>query len=344
MYLQHSLFVPSISSDMVKVKFIQDAYTTTTDDHFLTTSTYPPAATHNATGTTTKPTFAANGSPPSAAAAANIQSVRDVLPDLQPAFVAALLGRYADSPEQVIAAVLEGNLPPDLLESDAPAKPAAPAVAAAAPAAPAVRSDPFGFGDAAGVIVKRNKGFPGQARTMAALLDDKTHVHQLRSRYQEWGLVAESPEDGQNGNDYDDEYDDSYDALAESERRSGATRATAVRNPNRAVRDELPDGDDDEEEDEEEEQGDEGQHGASGGRAAGGGGASSYYDKTKNFCENPEVARERRAQQWNNKWAARAPRKPAAAAGGGGAGGGGAAGGGGGASGGGGGGQPRMGG
>lgn len=306
---------------MVKVKFLQDAYTATTDEHFLTTTTYPPRASHATPATgdigAGAGAAAAAAAAPSAAAVAHIQSVRNILPDLQPAFVAALLARYADSPEQVIAAVLEGNLPPDLLQpTERPSSPVKP-TAKAAPAA--VRSDPFGFGDGADVIVKRNKGFPGQARTVAALLDDKTHVQQLRSRYQEWGLVTESTGDN-GGNDYDDEYDDSYDALAESERRSGAAlRATAVRNPNRAVRDELPDGDDDEldEEEEDEEEEAEAEASASGGRAGGGGGGgSSYYDKTKNFCENPEVARERRAQQWNNKWAAKAPRKPTTAGGG----------------------------
>lgn len=231
--------------------------------------------------------------------------------------------------------MLEGNLPPDLLQSPETSASAVTTTAVetttetAATAKPAAVADPFGFGAAAGaVIVKRSKGFPGQARTAAALLDDKRHVQELRSRYREWGLVAETAAENA-GNDYDDEYDDSYDALAESERRGGVGRsgpsAAAVRNPNRAVRDELFDDgeeDDEDEEDEDEDAYAEEEQAAGGGAGPGpstsGRGAaaptSSYYDKSRNFCENPEIARERRAQMWNNKWAARGPRRPAAAA------------------------------
>lgn len=306
---------------MVKVQFLRNAYTATSDEHFLTTSTYPPPE-PSTQSRRNKPATATNNTNNPL-----IQSVLDVLPDLNRDFVTRLLERYANNTEQAIAAVLEGNLPPDLQPTD-------PAAAADNSSSLPIKnpkpSDPFGFGDAAGVIVKRNKGFPGQARNLATLLDDKTHVRQLRDRYHEWGLIAEAPTDedgaplpttgatGSKYNEYDDEYDDSYDALADTERRGGgggggggSRRAIAVRNPNRAVFDELRDDvedDDDEDEDDEEEEEDINAQAATSSRG-GAAGSSSYYDRSKNFCENPEVARERRAQQWNNKCAARQPQQ-----------------------------------
>lgn len=337
---KHS-FSPPTHSDMVKVQFLRNAYTATSDEHFLTTSTYPPPEPISTQIKRNKPATVNINAP-------LIQSVLDVLPDLNGGFVARLLERYANNTEQVIAAVLEGNLPPDLQPNadDVDAESSSASVekpykkTSVAPKQ-SKPTDPFGFGDAPGVIVKRNKGFPGQARSLAALLDDKTHVRQLRDRYHEWGLVAETtPDDrdgsgatgtaGQYNNDYDDEYDDSYDAMAETERRGGANgggasrRATAVRNPNRAVFDELRDEieDDDEDEDDEDEEDTEGATGsqpqaaAAAGRGASGGATSSYYDRSRNFCENPEVVRERRAQAWSNKWGAarqpqQQPKKPA---------------------------------
>lgn len=342
------------SRDMVKVKYLQTAYTTTSDGHFLTTNTFPPQQPKpTVAATTTRPSIAPQPNDRTAAVSVSpdIQAVLDVLPDLTADFVAALLERYAGSTEQVIAAVIEGNLPPDLLPGSNAAAAASSELETNPPAAeqrPALSSrakngDPFGFGDA-DVIVKRSKGFPGQPKTVAALLDDKSHVRELRGRYKEWGFVqcisALDDDSATNGfDDYDDEYDDSYDAMADSERRRAGAGAVA-RNPNRAVRDELPDGDDDDEEESDEEDDDEAQDeavvqgaagggggrgmpnaargptvggrsggGGGGGGQANGGGGSSYYDKSKDFCENPELVRERRAAAWGNKWAAKPMRK-----------------------------------
>jgi len=68
-------------------------------------------------------------------------------------------------------------------------------------------------------IVKIGKGFPGQPKNFKTLLDDKTHVNEMRERYQQYSMVTEgnTNDDDDDEKLYDDEYDDSYDALAESE-------------------------------------------------------------------------------------------------------------------------------
>lgn len=291
--------------DTLKIEYLINAYTTP-DEHFLTTSTYPPPpppvtkrlslSAADEEGAAAWP--AGTPAVPPTATHEDIQTVLDVLPHLQPVFVAKLLQRYENS-ELAIAAVLEGNLPPDLNETTVVHTPES-AVVAATPPRPAPRptaSKLASLGLSDSVIVKRNKGFPGAPKTLSTLLDDKSHVRQMRTRYQEYDLVAD--------NDYDDEYDDSYDALAESETKS-------MRNPNRVIANELQD--DDAYADEESSSDEEavGGGGAAGQPAAGSSGpTSAYFAKSKDFCENPELARERRAQNWNNKMGARAPRKPA---------------------------------
>lgn len=293
--------------DMFKVNFIHQAYTTS-DEQFLTTSTYPPPDKEKTIpieyDDDDKEEGAAAWSLQKSSISSNdIQNVLDVLPYLERNFVEKLLERYENA-ELVIAAVLEGNLPPDLQELQN--KPAA--LPAPGPSTSKVvgntkknttKLQELGFGDDDSVIVKRNKGFPGQPKNLQTLLDDKTHIRSLKSRYEEYGLVPE--------NDYDDEYDDSYDALAESEAK-GFKKNSAARNVIfNELQDDYDDESDEDDDDSDEDQDDGGQRG---GRAVAGG-SSSYHDKSKDFCENPELIRERRAQNWGNKMAAKAPRKTA---------------------------------
>lgn len=202
-----------------------------------------------------------------------IQSVQDVLPHLQRDFVQQLLTRY-ESVELAIAAVLEGNLPPDLVEAAACEKVAEQQVPAASPpSAKASILEEYSHRGRPAVLVKSGKGFPGAPKTMKALLDDKSHVRSLRTRYEEYGLVPEG--------DYDDEYDDSYDAMAETETKCRKAVAYGV-------------------ESESEEEIEETTEPASGDQ-------SQQRDKGRDFCENPEAIRERWAQNRNNRQAARRP-------------------------------------
>lgn len=292
--------------DMFKVNFIHQAYTTA-DEQFLTTTTYPPLSKEKSIPIEYEDEEGAAAWPASKSSPADIQNVLDVLPYLERIVVEKLLERY-DNPELVISAVLEGNLPPDLqeLQNQPTAVSAAePSTSKAKKMGNTTKLQELGFGDDDSVIVKRNKGFPGQPKNLQTMLDDKTHVRSLKSRYEEYGLVTE--------NDYDDEYDDSYDALAESEAK-GIKNKSAARNVIfNELQDDYDDDTDEDDDSEEESQQDDGKaRGAKDdgkGKGASAAGLSSYLDTSKDFCENPELVRERRAQNWNNKMGARAPRK-----------------------------------
>lgn len=219
-----------------------------------------------------------------------IQEVLAIFPHLTTSFIEKLLQRY-ESTEKAIAEYLEGNLPPDLNENDDPSPVAqpSPTVSPIPSTSTAANDDDkfldqFNFGDKSKVIVKMGKGFPGGHRNATALLDDKSHIHSLKDRYESYGLIAEN----ENDNEYDDEYDDSYDGLTESESKSHRKAA------NVSAKDFVVDeADDDEEEDDEDETTDE-----------------NNRDRSKDFCENPEVIRERLARSRYSKFNARGSTKP----------------------------------
>lgn len=145
-----------------------------------------------------------------------------------------------------------------------------------------MRNDEFGG------HVKKNGNFitKKQPKTYHELLNDKSHVKDLKDRYQNYGLVAEAEED----KEYDDEYDDSYDVFADTEPKMHMRF-------NGRMREMLPDTIDmpesEEEEDEEELP------------------APAYTKKSQlDFCENPEAIRARREQQFNQKMAKKFPHRP----------------------------------
>lgn len=208
----------------------------------------------------------------------NVKHVLDVLPHLGDGFIRKLLSRY-DNVEQAIAAVLELNLPPDLAASDQTEVYIPPDIKEEKYLDAGIKRLNIYDGDDYDVmtqdklkgVVKRGKGQPGQPKDLKALLDDKSHVHKFKSRYQEYSMVSEDPED-----DYNDEYDDSFDAMAESETKSVKRFAKNV------INDEF---DDEESEDSEDENID-----------------SGGYDKSNSksnmvFCENPEIIRARYEQK-----------------------------------------------
>lgn len=228
----------------------------------------------------------------------SVREMLDVLPHLGDGFIRKVLARY-DTVEQAIAAVLEGNLPPDLAEADS-----------SEPYIPPDKTDRFFLetgierlniydGDELDVLVhdkvkgviKKGKGMPGQAKNLKQMLDDKSHVRELKDRYQEYQNVCD---------EYDDEYDDSYDAMADSESKK-VRLSVEMRN---ALVDEV----DDESEDEGEQVEPEEEQPA--GR------------KPMDFCENPEVVRQRYEERRRSKQQARHGGGPPAGSGGGGSGGG----------------------
>lgn len=133
--------------------------------------------------------------------------------------------------------------------------------------------------------VKKNGKFitKREPKTYHELLNDKSHVRNTKERYQGYGLVTEADDA-----DYDDEYDDSYDVFADTEPK------VKVRFHDR-MRDMLPDTLDlpeTESEDEEE-------------TVPSSAGAKPGLD----FCENPEVIRARREQQYQNRMAKKHPNR-----------------------------------
>ncbi|GAB0099409.1 activating signal cointegrator 1 complex subunit 2 [Sergentomyia squamirostris] len=207
-----------------------------------------------------------------------IRVVQDILPDLGDGFVRKLLARY-DNTEHAIAAVLEGNLPPDLDECDKseiyiPPDPQEQLYKETGVSRinvfdgddydVRIREKPKG-------IIKTGKGFPGQPKTATALLDDKSHIKELKSRYEQYSMVTDTC-------DYDDEYDDSYDALTESESKKTAKKPQSMKD---VLVDEVEDEDDEEEEFEEDQ---------------------PKAKNPMNFCENPEDIRARYDQKRQLKY------------------------------------------
>lgn len=214
-----------------------------------------------------------------------VRKVLDVLPHLGDGYVRKILSRY-DDVEQAIAAVLEGNLPPDLVEAD-PTEPYIPAdkldnfyLETGIQRLNIYDGDEFDVmvHDTVKGVMKKGKGMPGEAKNLKQMLDDKSHVAEMKNRYQEYSNVCD---------DYDDEYDDSYDAMADSE--SKKIRLTAeMRN---ALVDEL---DDDDEEPAEEPVTDE----------------QPPERKPLDFCENPEIVRQRYEERRRSKFPPRQGGKP----------------------------------
>lgn len=218
-------------------------------------------------------TATANSSKPIDLIEKEVQNVLDVLPHLDAMFVRKLLTRYENT-ELAIAAVLEGNLPPDLENNAEPE------------ASPVVEDDITKMMDqvllsdanaTARVIIKNSRSQNIRPKAEKRILDDKRHVRELQNRYTEYGYVTDD--------DYNDEYDDSYDALTESETKSvqKILRNTGALNN---VMDEIDDSDD-EEDDENDQPGDA---------------SNGSRSTNKDFCENPEVIRERWARNRQAKF------------------------------------------
>lgn len=159
----------------------------------------------------------------SAAPEANlIGQVKDLLPDLGDGFVLECLKYFDQSPEKVINALFEENLPPHLLEMDRSksleVKPAVvkPQVSTEF-RANAFDGDEFDINTNDNVDVSRiHRGKKRMAKDAKALLDDKSDLKDMKDRFSSLGIVTDeiiiTP--GAYMADYDDEYDDTYDDSA----------------------------------------------------------------------------------------------------------------------------------
>lgn len=123
-------------------------------------------------------------------------------------------------------------------------------------------------------ILKNGKNYTTQQpKTANEVLEDKSHINQLRERYQQYSLISD-----ENDREYDDEYDDSYEVFSATEPK------IHIRGK---MRDELP-GDISESSESEEE----------------------TQKNPLNFCENPEAIRARREQEYQARVAKKHPNRP----------------------------------
>lgn len=265
-----------IFSNMFKIDFIVQAFTanaaeTDSSDRPIASQAADPAVVDKQIAQTNTTSASSNINKDS-------QMVLDILPHLDVDFVVKLLSRYENA-ELAIGAILECNLPPDLNVNDTNAS------AAEATIIPeqtlSVDNDAqlnevtklldnIGVDDHTTVIIRTDKRKPVRMKDARKILDDKRAVTELKSRYYEYGYVSE---------DYEDEYDDSYEALAESETKS-VNQQLKQSGALNVVMDDVDDSESDSSDD----------NGLSGGR-----------DTRRDFCENPEVVRERLARMRNNR-------------------------------------------
>ncbi|XP_004535103.1 activating signal cointegrator 1 complex subunit 2 [Ceratitis capitata] len=218
-----------------------------------------------------------------------VTSVLDVLPHLGTGYVRRILSRY-DNSEEAMSAILENNLPPDLVNADQTEVYIPPDPQDKTYQQTGVKHYNVYDGDEYDVmtqdnpkcIIKQGKGMPNAPKNAAQLLDDKSDLAQLKSRYQAYTLVSE----GESSNDeYNDEYDDSYEALLESETRVVKSKQLKAGLAN------VEDVSDDESEEGEDAAEDKSK-------------SNAQFDRNKqmNFCENPEDVRARYEARRQAKW------------------------------------------
>ncbi|EDW44023.1 activating signal cointegrator 1 complex subunit 2 [Drosophila sechellia] len=219
-----------------------------------------------------------------------VTAVLEVLPDLGSGFIRRLLIRY-DNSEQVIAAILDDNLPPDLAQMDRQEVYIPPDPQDTQQRQTGLRHFNVHDGDRYDVltrdqpecIIKQGKGLPGAPRNAEQLLDDKRDLKQLKEHYQKYAMVEETTlERGE----YDDEYDDSYEAQNEGQAPPvsllRARLQEAAASSAHKAQDEL-------ENDDEESSGDRSE-------------SEPSKPTNRDFCENPEVTRARYQQRQMSKY------------------------------------------
>lgn len=151
-----------------------------------------------------------------------ISQVKDLLPELGEGFILACLEEYNYSTEQVINNILEDRLAPSLqsLNRSLPRQ-----VKEEKPSLVSSRCNVFD-GDEFDVFsretVDTSRIWKGRRKGEDAksLLNDKSHISQLKDRYEQYSIVVEEvpvqPEEEGGSrfyrDDYEDEYDDTYDS------------------------------------------------------------------------------------------------------------------------------------
>lgn len=222
--------------------------------------------------------------------------ILDVLPHLGDGFVRRVLNRY-DSCEEALTAILEQNLPPDLIHADQSEVYIPPDPQDAYYEKTGIKHFNVFDGDKFDVLVKENpdyivkinKASKDDPKDLGELLDDKRDLEAYRKRYEEYSMVEHSI--------YDDEYDDSYDAFLLSETRIKSkdfrSKLAEFEDPDddEEENDDAEEDNNDENDDEEEEEEKSNQQQRNYKGSANN--TRNNYEKPMDFCENPEVIRAR---------------------------------------------------
>ncbi|XP_043925681.1 activating signal cointegrator 1 complex subunit 2 [Protopterus annectens] len=151
-----------------------------------------------------------------------ISQVKDLLPELGEGFILACLEEYNYSTEQVINNILEDRLAPSLQTLDR----SLPRQVKEEKPSPLSRRCNVYDGDEFDVFsrdtVDTSRIWKGRKKGEDAksLLNDKSHISQLKGRYEQYSIVVEEvpvqPEEEGGSrfyrDDYEDEYDDTYDS------------------------------------------------------------------------------------------------------------------------------------
>jgi len=152
-----------------------------------------------------------------------ISSVLDLLPYLGKGFVLKCLEHYQFMVEEVVNAILEGNLAPHLAELDQSMgidpvkqseKPPIQEPSVLLQGRSVYDDDEFDINTKDVVDLskvhrgKRNKG------DFKQLIDDKTDINSMRDRFSKLGIVTDVEVMEADSREYEDEYDDTYDDLA----------------------------------------------------------------------------------------------------------------------------------
>ncbi|XP_070491791.1 activating signal cointegrator 1 complex subunit 2 [Chironomus tepperi] len=208
--------------------------------------------------------------------------ILELFPDYGAGYIRRLLAFYDNNSETVLAKMLDETLDEALRNYDKQ-EPYIPPETDPIPTSTTTANiadryvEEFG-----GHVLKNGKNLTKkQPKSYADLINDKSHVNDMRDRYKQYNLVSDVIED--KDNEYDDEYDDSYEVFADTEPR------IHIRG---RMREALPDDIDSESS---EESGDENQQ---------------PKRSPLDFCENPEIIRARREQRFQSKMAKKQPAKP----------------------------------
>ncbi|XP_035898648.1 activating signal cointegrator 1 complex subunit 2 [Anopheles stephensi] len=212
----------------------------------------------------------------------NVQYIMELLPHLEAAQIRKVVCTY-DNVEEAVSVLLEQDNPnvalPATVGQDEPHIPPDPLdefyLRTGIDRLNIYDGDEFDVmvNDKVKGIIKKGKGMPGQPKTMTALLDDKSHIQQVRHIYRQFDMVAEHDLD-------DDEYDDSFEAMTESESR----HVKLSKDARNAIVDQELDNESDSgsNESEDEQEGNQSQ--------------------PLSFCENPELARKRYEEKLNSEY------------------------------------------